>query len=172
MKKAASILLGRWKVRFDWYLVGLLPLTFVILSYAMAVTNYIAHPFNPWGLLSTCPVTATLLGLALLSRNRFAISATAFWVHAPLSFVLAEPMLTLQPEHLHHIMSVATLFVILYRWREIWSTKGLLFGVASVFAFVIITSNLSGGTVNSSPPAYKAGRHRCCSGCFSPCLQS
>jgi cellobiose-specific phosphotransferase system component IIC len=148
-----------WKefLKPDWYLVGLLPLVFVIVSYVMAVANYIAQPFNLWGLLSACPVTAVLLGLALLSRKRFAISAVTPWLHAPLSFVLMDPLLNLQPEHFHHIVSVAVLFVILYHWKEIWNTKGFLFGITSVLAFVIITSNLSVGVVNSSPPGLQGG---------------
>jgi hypothetical protein len=129
----------------DWYLVGLFPLAFGILSYILAIANHA----EGWGLLSACNVTAVLLGVALLTRTRFAISGIMFWIHAPLSFLLAQPSLSFQLQHFHHLVSVAILFVILYHVREIWITKGILFGPTTFLAFVIITNYLSGGTVNN-----------------------
>ena len=110
-----------WKesLKPDWYLIGLFPPALGILSYILAIANHA----EGWGLLSACNVTAVLLGVALLSRTRFAISAIMFWIHAPFSFVLAQPGLSFQLQHFHHIVSVAVLFVILYHVREIWSTK-------------------------------------------------
>lgn len=144
------------KVNLNWYLIGLLPLVFGILSYIIAI----ARSVPPWNLLWVCPVTAVATGIVLLflPRNRFAISAILAWIFiGPLMPALFETIDMLQLNQFHHFMSVLALFVILYHWKEIWSTKGFLFGLASFGAFVIITLNLSGGVVNLLDPFKKSG---------------
>lgn len=160
---------GIKEVNPGWHWVGLLPLTFGLLSYIITITRF-ADPWKlqwtSWGLLLwVCPFTAVMTGvvLLLLPRNRFAISAVAVWIfNGPLLPVLSENNLQLQ--QFHHLVSAAVLLVILYHLREIWSSKGILFGLASFYAFVIITVNISGGVVNllkpwqeSVPPSLWAG---------------
>ena len=133
----------------DWYLVGLLPLAFGILSYIIAISRSVPI----WGLLWVCPVTAVATGVILPSRNRFAISAVAAWIlNGPFPVAVAETASCFQLDQFHHIVSAAVLFIILYHWRDIWNTKGILFGVASFYAFTVITVNLSGGVVNLLRP--------------------
>ncbi len=146
----------------SWHWVGLLPLVFGILSYVVAITRF-ADPWKlqwtSWGLLLwACPFTAVVGGALLLSlpRNRFAISALVAWIsNGPLLPALSENNLSLQ--QFHHLVSAAILLVILYHIREIWSPKGILFGLASYYAFVIITVNLSGGVVNLLQPFKESG---------------
>lgn len=150
------------KVNLDWHWVGLLPLTFGILSYIIAIARF-ADPWKlqwmSWGLLLwACPLTAVATGVVLLflPRNRFAISALAAWIfNGPLLPALFDTRQMLQLQQFHHFVSAAVLLVILYHWKEIWNTKGFLFGVASFYAFVIITFNLSGGVVNLLEPFKK-----------------
>lgn len=134
----------------DWHLVGLLPLIFGLLSYIIAIAR--SAPLQD--LLWACPVTAVVGGaILLLSRDRFAISAVAAWIlNGPLMPALFETIDMLQLHQFHHFMSALALFVILYHWREIWSTKGFLFGIFTFYAFVLITLNLSGGVVNLLTP--------------------
>ncbi len=147
---------GVKKLNLNWYLVGLLPLAFGILSYIIAI----ARSVPLWDLLWVCPLTAVASGivLLLLPRNRFAISALAAWIFSgPLNPALFETIDMLQLHQFHHFMSALALLVILYHWREIWSTKGFFFGLASFYAFVIITLNLSGGVVNLLEPFKNTG---------------
>jgi hypothetical protein len=152
-----------------WHWVGLLPLTFGLLSYIITITRF-ADPWKlqwtSWGfLLWVCPMTAVIAGMILLAlpRNRFAISAVAVWIfNGPLLPALFENNLQLQ--QFHHFVSAAVLLLILYHLREIWNIKGALFGLASFYGFAIITVNLSGGIVNlfkpwqeSVPPPLWAG---------------
>ncbi len=153
---------GFWKR--DWYLIGLLPLAFGTLAYILAIVQYypdlIADPVTfLWGFLSACTVTAVLLGITLLSRSRFAISAVIPWTNAPISYVLTQTMESFQLGQFHHILSVAVLVIILYHWREIWNTKGFLFGIASFLAFVTLTFYASGEIANtfSAPPPLWVG---------------
>lgn len=140
-----------------WYLIGLLPLAFGILSYLITI----AHLADPWKfqwtslglLLWVCPFTAVVGGTVLLlfPRNRFILSALVAWiVNGPLLPVLTENNLSLQ--QFHHLVSAGVLLVILYLVKEIWNIKGALFGLASCYAFTIITVNLSGGAVNLLKP--------------------
>jgi len=147
-----------------WYLVGLAPLVFGIISYVITITHF-ADPgkiqWISWGLLLwVCPLTAVAGGIVLLSlpRNRFAVSAVVAWIsNGPLLPALfdSKEMLTLQ--QFHHFVSAVVLLVILYHWRKIWSTKGFFFGVFSYYAFVLITVNLSGGVVNFLEPFKEKG---------------
>lgn len=147
---------GVKKLNLDWHLIGLLPLVFGILSYIIAI----ARSVPLWGLLWVCPVTSVAAGMVLLflQRNHFAISAAAAWIFfGPLNPALFETIDMLQLHQFHHFMSALALLVILYHWREIWSAKGFFFGLASFWAFVIITLNLSGGVVNLLEPFKKIG---------------
>ncbi len=145
-----------------WHWAGLLPLMFGLLSYIITITRF-ADPWKiqwtSWGLLLwVCPLTAVLTGIVLLSfpHNRFVISAVAIWIfNGPLLPALSENNLSLQ--QFHHLVSAAVLLVILYHLREIWSPKGILFGLASFYAFVVITVNLSGGVVNLLNPFKESG---------------
>lgn len=138
----------------DWHLVGLLPLVFGIISYVIAIANSVPL----WGFLWVCPVTAILIGIILPSRNRFAISALVVWIfNGPLMPALFDTINMFQLNQFHHFVSATILLVILYHWREIWNSKGFLFGLASFFAFVIITLNLSGGVVNLLEPFKNIG---------------
>ena len=145
-----------------WHWAGLSSLTFGILSYIITITRF-ADPWKlqwtSWGLLMwVCPFTAVVGGtvLLLLPRNRFAVSVVAAWIfNGPLLPALSENNLQLQ--QFHHLVSAAVLLVILYHIREIWSPKGILFGLTSFYAFVIITVNLSGGMVNLFRPFKESG---------------
>jgi len=135
----------------DWHLVGLLPLALGIVSYIIAISRSVPL----WGLMWVCPITALMTGLVLLflPRNRFAVSALAAWIfNGPLMPALAETSEMLKLEQLHHFASAFVLLVILAHWREIWSTRGILFGIASYYAFTIITFNFSGGMANFLKP--------------------
>ncbi len=152
-----------------WYLIGLLPFAFGILSYFITI----AHLADPWKfqwtslglLLWVCPFTAVVGGIVLLlfPRNRFILSALVAWIfNGPLMPALTENNLSFQ--QFHHLVSAGVLLVILYHIREIWNIKGALFGLASCYAFTIITVNLSGGVVNllrpwreSAPPPLWVG---------------
>ena len=148
---------GIKEVSSGWYWVGLLPLAFGILSYLITIV----HLADPWKfqwtslglLLWVCPFTAVVGGTVLLlfPRNRFILSALVVWIfNGPLMPALTENNLSLQ--QFHHLVSAAVLLVILYHIREIWNIKGALFGLASCYAFTIITVNLSGGVVNLLKP--------------------
>jgi len=146
-------------MKTKWYWVGLLPLIFGILSYVITISRFVDPwklQWTSWGLLLwACPLTAVLTGIVLMSysRNRFAVSAIAAWIlNGPLLPALFESRQMLQPQQFHHFVSAAILLVILCHWREIWNTKGFLFGIVSYYAFVIITVNLSGGAVNLLEP--------------------
>src|SRR4030042_1606379 len=153
---------GIKEVNPGWHWVGLLPLVFGILSYIITITHF-ADPLKlhwiSWGLLLwVCPLTAVAGGIVLLlfPRSRFAISTVVAWIsNGPLLPALSENNLSLQ--QFHHLVSAAVLLVILYHLREIWSPKGILFGLASFYAFVIITVNLSGGVVNLLQPFKESG---------------
>ncbi|MFH1036620.1 MAG: hypothetical protein V1756_00935 [Patescibacteria group bacterium] len=153
---------GLKEISPNWHWVGLLPLMFGLLSYIIAITHFV-NPWKfqwaSWGLLLwVCPLTAVLTGIVFLSssRNRFVISAIAAWIfNGPLLPALSENNLSLQ--QFHHLVSAAVLLVILYHLREIWSPKGILFGLAGFYAFVIITVNLSEGVVNLLQPFKESG---------------
>jgi len=143
----------------NWHLVGLLPLAFGLLSYGITISGF-DDPWKlqwtSWGLLLwTCPLTAVATGVILLSlpRNRFAISAMAAWIlTGPLLPALFNAREMLQFQHFHHFVSAITLLIILFNWKQIWNTKGFLFGISSFYTFAIITFNLSGGVVNFLEP--------------------
>lgn len=145
-----------------WHWIGLLPLAFGILSYIITITHFVDPwklQWTSWGLLLwVCPLTAVVGGIVLLlfPRNRFVISAVVAWIsNGPLLPALSENNLSLQ--QFHHLVSAVVLLVILYHLREIWSLKGILFGLASFYAFVIVTVNLSGGEVNLLAPFKESG---------------
>lgn len=150
-------------MKINWHLVGILPLVFGILSYIIAIT----HSVSLWGLLWACPLIAVVGGIVILfmPRNRFAVSAVAGWILVgPLLVALFETKQNLQLQQFHHIASAVAFFVILYHWKEIWNTKGFLFGMIGFYAFTIITVNLSGGAVNllepmkiQGPPSMRVG---------------
>lgn len=134
-----------------WHLLGLVPLAFGILSYII----FLSRSVPLWGLFWACPITALMTGLVLffIPQNRFAVSALAAWIfNGPLLPALAETSEMLQLEQLHHFASAFVLLVIIAHWKEIWNTKGILFGIASYYAFTIITFNLSGGVANFLTP--------------------
>ncbi|MBU2638589.1 MAG: hypothetical protein KJ955_06450 [Nanoarchaeota archaeon] len=142
------------KLNLDWHLIGLLPLAFGILSYIIAI----ARSVPLWGLLWVCPVTAVAAGMVLLflPRNRFAISLIVAWIFfGPLMPAIFETVDMLRIHQFHHFMSAVALIVILFHWKDIWNAKGFLFGLASFWAFVIMTLNLSGGVVNLLDPFKK-----------------
>ena len=153
---------GLKEISPNWHWVGLLPLVFGILNYVITITRF-ADPWKlqwtSWGLLLwVCPLTAVVGGIVLLffPRNRFVLSALVAWIsNGPLLPALSENNLSLQ--QFHHLVSAAVLLVILYHLREIWSPKGILFGLASYYAFVIITVNLSEGMVNLLQPFKESG---------------
>lgn len=153
---------GIKEVSLGWHWVGLLPLAFGLLSYIITIAHF-AEPWKlqwtSWGLLLwVCPFTAVMTGavLLLLPRNRFAISTVAAWIfNGPLLPALSENNFQLQ--QFHHLVSVAVLLMILYHLREIWSPGGILFGLASFYAFVIITVNLSENMVNFLQPFKESG---------------
>lgn len=146
----------------NWHWVGLLSLVFGMLSYVITITHF-ADPWKlqwaSWGLLLwVCPLTAVAGGATLLlfPRNRFVLSALVAWIsNGPLLSALSENNLSLQ--QFHHLVSAAVLLVVLYHLREIWSPKGILFGLVSYYAFVIITVNLSGSVVNLLQPFKESG---------------
>jgi len=149
-------------MKTKWYWVGVLPLIFGILSYIITISRF-SDPWKlrwtSWGLLLwACPLTAVMTGvvLLLLPSNRFAVSALAAWIfNGPLLPALFDTREMLQLQQFHHFVSAAVLLVILYHLKEIWNTKGILFGFTSFYAFVIITFNLSGGVVNLLEPFKK-----------------
>jgi len=151
-------------LRKNWHLVGLLPLAFGILSYIITISSF-SDPWElrwtSWGLLLwVCPLTAVMAGkvLLLFPRSRFAVSAVAAWIfNGPLLPALFDAKEMLQLQQFHHFVSAAVLLLILFHWKEIWSIKGILFGIASYYAFVIITVNLSGGAVNFLKPFETSG---------------
>ena len=145
-----------------WYLIGLLPLAFGILSYFITIT----HLADPWKfqwaslglLLWVCPFTAVVGGAVLLlfPHNRFILSTLIAWiVNGPFLPALTENNLSLQ--QFHHLVSAGVLLVILYHIREIWNIKGVLFGLVSYYAFTIITVHLSGSAVNLLRPWQESG---------------
>ena len=153
---------GAKELNSRWYLIGLLPLAFGILSYFITI----AHLPVPWELqwmslgllLWVCPFTAVVGGtiLLLFPRNRFILSALVAWiVNGPLLPALTENNLSFQ--QFHHLVSAGVLLVILYHMREIWNIKGALFGLVSYYAFTIITVNLSGSAVNLLRPWRESG---------------
>ncbi len=153
---------GAKELSSRWYLIGLLPLAFGILSYFVTI----AHLADPWKfqwtslglLLWVCPFTAVVGGTVLLlfPRNRFILSALIAWIfNGPFLPVLTENNLSLQ--QFHHLVSAGVLLVLLYHIREIWNIKGVLFGLVSYYAFTIITVYLSGGAVNLLRPWRESG---------------
>src|SRR3989344_7784421 len=148
---------GLKEISPNWHWVGLLSLVFGILSYTITIIRFADQwklQWASWGLLLwVCPLTAVAGGMVLLlfPRNRFVVSAVVAWIsNGPLLPALSENNLSLQ--QFHHLVSAAGLLVILYYIREIWDIKGALFGLASCYAFTIITVNLSGGAVNLLKP--------------------
>jgi hypothetical protein len=130
-----------------------LPLAFGILSYILAAARHADF----WEYFWSCPVTAVLLGIAILLHNRVAISTLLAWIpFAPIWTAVAQTSFCLQPEQFHHFITVAMVPIILYYHKQTWSTKGFLFGMTSFSAHTIITNNLSGGTVNY-PPGFQRG---------------
>ncbi len=127
-----------------WYSIGWLTLAFGIISYICAFSRSAGF----WDYFWACPVTAVLLGVALLARNHLAITALAMLVFAPIWTVAATPTFALQLEQFHHLITIATLVVILFHAKEIWSLKGTLLGIASFWAYTGLTNNLSGGRIN------------------------
>jgi hypothetical protein len=133
------------KINNDWYLVGLLPLSFGILNYIFVVIDHNSF----WEFFWICPLTAVATGLAVLSRNRFAISATIAWLfNGPFFVILFTINKITDIKQFHHIFSVLTFFIILYHWKKIWNAKGFLFGSYSFYAYITITSSLSDGEIN------------------------
>lgn len=153
---------GAKELNSRWYLIGLLPLVFGILSYLITIAHFV-EPLKvqwlSWGLLLwACPFTAVVGGTVLLlfPRNRFAISAVIAWIsNGPLLPALSENNLSLQ--QFHHLVSAGVLLVILCHIREIWNIKGALFGLVSYYSFAIITVYLSGGAVNLLRPWRESG---------------
>ena len=94
---------GAKELSSRWYLIGLLPLAFGILSYFITI----AHLADPWKLqwtslgllLWACPFTAVVGGTVLLlfPRNRFILSALVAWIfNGPFLPALTENNLSLQ----------------------------------------------------------------------------
>jgi len=130
--------------RRDWYLIGWLPLIAGIVSYIAA-----AHRLAPfWDFFWSCPLTAVILGIALLSRSRLAITAISMWLLAPIFTVVTSSGFCLQVEQFHHFVTVAVFPIILFHLRGVWSTKGALLGITTFSAYTGLTNNLSGGIVN------------------------
>jgi len=148
---------GIKEINPGWHWIALFSLSFGILSYIITIAHFIdpwKFQWSSWGLLLwVCPLTAVIGGMILLffGHNRFVVSALIAWIfNGPFLPVLSENNLQLQ--QFHHLMSAMVLLVILCHIREIWNPKGILFGLASFYAFVIITVNLSGGMVNLLKP--------------------
>ncbi len=110
-----------------WYLIGAFPLVFGVLSYICAFSR----SAGLWDYFWSCPVVAVLLGVALLVRSRLAITALTIWLFAPVFTVFTRPEFCLQLEQFHHFVTVAALPFVLWHFKEVWSIKGLLLGLAS-----------------------------------------
>lgn len=133
------------KIVFDWHLVGLLPIVFGIVYYIYNILNHIEF----WNFLWVCPAVAILAGFFVFSKNCFGMSAAIIWISSgPLLTVLFETKKSLQFWQLYHIFSVVILFIILYHAKEIWNVRGFLFGSASFYSYILITSYFSKGKIN------------------------
>lgn len=133
------------KINYNWHLFGLIPFLFGMLDYVFDIVYHV----GPWEFLWACPVAAILSGLIIISKSRFGISASIVWLAiGPLSYVLFYPDFSFRLWHIHHVVSVLTLFVILYNLKKIFNLKGFLFGLTSFCSYMIITSYLSAGKIN------------------------
>jgi len=134
------------KINKHWNLFGWVLLFAVLLRY---LTTFNTAKDNIWDALWVCPITAISAGIALLFKDKFFISATTVWIIVgPLSTVLVSPEICFSLIGFHHFVSVFALILVFFHWKEIWNPKGLIFGITSFYAYMIITSNLSGGEVN------------------------
>jgi hypothetical protein len=130
---------------FDWHLIGILPIVFAIIYYVFNIKHHV----DPWYFLWVCPVAAIITGVFVILRNRFGMSMTIVWIICgPLVAVSFASLKSLQSWQLYHIFSVIVLLVILYKFKETWNPKGFLFGTTTFYAYVMITSYLSGGRIN------------------------
>jgi len=134
------------KIDSYWYLFGWILLFSGLLRY---VITYDIIRNNVWDALWVCPVISILAGIAFLMQDRFFISGTAVWIMvAPLAVVLSDINKCLTLIGVHHIVSVIALIIILFHFKEAWDSMGMVFGIISFYAYMAITSNLSGERVN------------------------
>jgi hypothetical protein len=131
--------------KYDWHLVGWIPIVFGIISYFFGLSNHVPLCSFLW----VCPLAAILSGIAVLLRNNFFISASIMWIiGGPLVVLLASPKQVLQLWHVHHLVSVIMLVIILYNFKKIWNPKGFAFGLTIFYAYIGITSYFSNGMIN------------------------
>lgn len=133
------------KISYNWRLIGLLPIVFGTVYYVFNIINHVGLWYFFW----VCPAVAIATGFFVLLKNRFGMSAAIVWISSgPLLPVLFETRKSLQPWQLYHFFSVIALFTILYHLKETWNAKGFLFGVASFYSYILLTSYLSKGEIN------------------------
>lgn len=143
MEKSSSALSE--KIIFDWHIVGFLPIIFGIVYY---IFNFI-NSVELWFFLWVCPATAIMAGFFILFKSRFGMSAAIVWISSgPLLAVLFETKKSLQLWQLYHFFLVIALIAILYHLKETWDAKGFLFGSASFYSYILLTSYLSKGRIN------------------------
>jgi len=131
----------------NWRLIGIVLLLSGLLRYLVAFYSPGENTF--WNMFWVCPLAAVLAGMAILLKDKFLISGSFIWmVTGPLSVVLFETDKSFSLLGFHHLVSVIALILILFHWKEIYNPEGIIFGVISFYAYMMITSSLSNGAVN------------------------
>ncbi len=102
-----------------------------------------------WDFFWVCHITSVLAGIIILSRDKFLISGVLVWIIlGPLLAILFNINGVLSLTGFHHITTALALPVILFYYKETWSSEGFAFGVISFYAYMSITANLSDGAIN------------------------
>ena len=139
----------------NWHLIGLLQIIAGITGYVFGFLNNV----QLWDYLWACPVVAIITGFFVLFKNRFGMSSAIVWIIcAPLLAVSYDIKKALQLWHIHHIVSVIVLIFILYHIKECWNHRGFLFGMASFYAYMGITSYASSGKINLACDWFGCGK--------------
>lgn len=133
------------KISENWHFIGLLQIVAGITGYIFGFLNNV----QLWDYLWVCPVVAIITGFFVFFKNRFGMSSAIVWiVCAPLLAFLNDVLETLEFWHIHHLVSIFVLLLILYHIKDCWNPKGFLFGMTSFYAYMGITSYISGGKIN------------------------
>lgn len=133
------------KLIYNWRLVGILPIASGIIYYIFNIINHA----EPWYFLWVCPATSVMAGFFILFQSRFFMSSSIVWIiSGPLLAVLFETKKSLQFWQLYHFFSVIALLAVLYHFKKTWDAKGFLFGSASFYSYILLTSYLSNGKIN------------------------
>lgn len=142
-----SALILKWLDK-NWYSIAGLMLLFFGLLRHFAIYVKIKD-ITDWDYFWVCPLAAVLAGIAFLLRDKFLMTAACVWiVVGPLSIVLFETEKCFSAIGFHHIISVLVLILAILHWKETWNSMGMIFGLISFYAYMLITSNLSNGAVN------------------------